>query len=407
MIKYFPGLLVCFWLMSVTSGHAQRGHGSLYSTIGLGLPAYDNYGLAKRMGGVGAGTRSPYFLNTINPASQNSIGVSQTFILDVDASYNQQKITTGGEAISNNFSNLNYFSMWFRIAPKSTLSFGLSPVTIQDYSYSDTHYFEGFSDKYTRIFKGWGNINKLYLNYATSLGSRISIGLRPSFLFGNFQKETTYLDKHEAGYLYSRNNSYSGFGAEVGMQVDLLKNEKRTLTLGTTGQWYSDLIGSGTSQVAEYIGLVDLYEADEIELGYQLGSTVRSGLSFQNKSWTVGADFLYGFATDENKYSVQNQVYSIGAEFMPNYFGSEFIQQMSFSLGANYDTGSILIEGAKVSAYEVSTAVGVPLNRSARLSLGYKYRSMGDIEIISKESLNTITLNFTFGDSWFYRRKFE
>lgn len=407
MIKYLPGLVFCFWLMSSISGMAQRGHGSLYSTIGLGLPTYDSYGLAKRLGGVGAGVRSPYFLNTINPASQTSIGLSHTFILDVDVSYNQQRITTGNETITNNFSNLNYFSMWFRFSPKITVSLGLSPVTIQDYSYSDTYYFEGMADRYIRIFKGWGNINKAYLNFATSLSSRISVGIRPSFLFGNFQKETTYLDQYEAGFLYARNKSYTGLGTEAGIQINLLQNEKHMLTFGTSGQWYSKLKGSGTSRVESYLGQEVLYDAEEVELDYQLGSTVRAGLSFQNKSWTIGADVLYGFPTADQAYSITNQIYSVGAEFIPNYFGSEFIKRMSLSLGANYDTGSIRIEGAKVSAYEVSSAVGIPLNGSSRLAIGYKYRTMGDINIISKESLNTITLNFSLGDTWFFRRKFE
>ncbi|MEB2784855.1 hypothetical protein [Algoriphagus persicinus] len=407
MIKYFPGLLICFWLMSTTSGMAQRGHGSLYSTIGLGLPTYDSYGLVKRLGGVGAAVRSPYFLNTINPAAQNSIGLIHTFILDVDVSYNQQKITTGNETILNNFSNLNYFSMWFRLSRKSTISLGLSPVTIQDYSYSDTYYFEGMANKYTRIFKGWGNINKVYLNYATNLGSRVSVGIRPAFLFGNFQKETSYLDQYAAGFLYAKNNSYSGLGSEAGIQVNFLQNEKRSLTFGASGQWYSRLKGTGTSRVETYTLQGVLYEADNVELDYQLGNTVRSGISFQNNFWTIGADVLFGFPTTGYDYSTANRVYSVGAEFIPNYFGSDFISQMSFSLGANYDTGSIMIKGAKVSAYEVSSAIGIPLNRSSRLAIGYKYRKMGDIDIISKESLNTITLNFTFGDTWFFRKKFE
>ncbi|WP_339756248.1 hypothetical protein [Algoriphagus aquimarinus] len=407
MIKYFPGLLICFGLISVTPAIAQRGHGSLYSTIGLGLPTYDNYGLSKRLGGAGAGVRSPYFLNTVNPASQNSIGLSHSFLLDVDVSYNLQKINTGDETISNNFSNLNYFSMWFRLSPQSTASFGISPVTIQDYSYSDTYYFEGMADKYTRIFKGWGNINKVYLNYATNLGSRLSVGIRPSFLFGNFQNETTYLDKYDVGFLYSKQTSYSGVGAEAGFQINVVQNEGRILTFGSTGQWYSNLNGTRTSQVETYAGSEVLYLADEIDLDYQLGSTVRSGLSFQNKSWTVGADVLYGFASSDNEYSIANQVYSLGAEFIPAYFSSDYIKQMSFSLGMNYDTGSIQIEGAKVSAYEVSSSIGFPLNQSSRLNIGYKYRDMGSVDIISKESLNTITLNFTFGDTWFFRRKFE
>jgi len=407
MIKYFPGLLICFWLISVTPSIAQRGHGSLYSTIGLGLPTYDNYGLAKRLGGAGAGVRSPYFLNIINPASQNSIGLSHSFLLDMDVSYNQQKINTGDETISNNFSNLNYFSMWFRLSQKSTVSFGLSPVTVQDYSYSDTYYFEGMADRYTRIFKGWGNINKVYLNYAKNFGSRLAVGIRPSFIFGNFQNETTYLDKYDAGFLYSKQISYSGVGAEAGFQFNLLQNETHSLTFGTTGQWYSNLVGTKTSQVETYATSEVLYVADEIDSDYQLGSTVRSGLSFQNRSWTIGADVLYGFPTPDNDYSIANQVYSLGAEFIPDYFSSDYIKQMSFSLGMNYDTGSIQIEGAKVSAYEVSSSVGLPLNRSSRLNIGYKYRDMGDIDIISKESLNTITLNFTFGDIWFFRRKFE
>lgn len=407
-MKTSARFLWVFILLGITSEvSAQRGHGSLYSYFGVGIFTYDNLGMARRIGGVGSAVRSPYFLNTVNPASQNSIEVPFTFLLDGEMSYQYQTIQTQTEAISNNFSNMNYFQFWFRVAPKSTLSFGLSPISIQDYSFSDIVSFEGGSERYARIYKGWGNTNKVYLNFASSLGKRFSFGIRPSFVFLNTQKESVYLNSNEDGFMSETTVNASGFGLETGIQWDVFSNSKHKLTWGLNSQNFSSVTGVGFEKISTYLKGETLYESEEESISFYIPHSIRSGLAFQSPKWLFSGDFLYGFKSETLQNNITNQVYSMGMEFLPGYFSPNFLNTMSFSLGGSYDTGAIQIEGKRVESFTVNTSVGIPLNRASRVFLGYQYRKTGALDILADEAVHSISLQFNFGDRWFQKYNFD
>lgn len=407
MNKAVVSLLFCFACLGSWEVWAQRGHGSLYSTYGLGLPAYDNFGMAGRLGGTGAGVRSPYFLNTVNPASQTGIQTGYTFMVDVDASYNYQVVETSGDQLANNFSNLNYFSFWFKPSKHFSVSLGLTPLTTKDYSFSDRVYFEGLSEQYTRVFKGWGNLNKAYMNFSTQLGNRFSIGVRPYYLFGNNTEEATYLNVNEAGYVSKGQTSFSGVGADLGFQYMFLRKDDYAMVFGATGNINSKIKGNTSDIVYTYIDQDLLYESDETSDTYELGPSIRGGLALHTKSWVIAGDYLYALASPDVTQSVDNQVYSFGAEYMPDYFSSEFLKRINYSFGLSYQTGSLALDGAKIPIYSIGGGLGVPLNASSRVTLGYQYKTTGYSDALSKESLHTITLNFTLSDRWFQRFSFD
>lgn len=399
--------LISFGFFYSFEAVGQRGHGSLYSTYGLGLPSYDNFGMAKRLGGTGAAVRSPYFLNSVNPASQTGIQTGYSFLVDVDVSYNYQVINTDGASISNNFSNLNYFSFWFRLSPRFSASMGLSPLVVKDFSFSDNVYFEGLSEKYTRTFRGWGNLNKAYLNFAASFGKRLSVGVRPYYLFGNNTEEATYLNANDDGFISKNQTSLYGVGADLGFQLLLMQKKDYALVFGATANMNSKINGNTTGLIHTYIDDELLYEADEDSETYELGPSIRGGLSFQNKSWVISTDFLYALKSPDVEESADNQVFSLGAEVLPDYYSTSFRKRMNYSFGASYQTGSLALDGYKVPVYSAGAAVGVPINASSRVSLGYTYKRTGTENVISRESLHAITLNFTFGDRWFQKYKYD
>ena len=396
--------LICL-LSKQASG--QRGHGSIYSSYGLGLPSYDNFGMAKRLGGVGAAVRSPYFLNSVNPASESGIQTGYTFMVDVDASYNYQVIQTSGASIANNFSNLNHFGFWFKPSQSYTISLGLSPMNTKDYSFSDQVFFEGLSEKYTRIFRGWGNLNKAYINFSTQFGRKFSIGLRPYYLFGNDTKEAIYLNQNVDGFISKDQISLSGAGTDFGFQYLLLQKKNYALIFGATGNVNTKINGNATSTVYTYISNELLYEADDDSDTYQIGPSIRGGLSFQNNKWVVATDYLFAFKSPKVIQSSDNQVISLGVELLPDYTSQIFINRMNYSMGVSYQTGSIELDGIKVPIYSLGASIGIPINIASRVSLGYQYKYTGDAYTVSKESLHSITLNFTFADRWFQRYKYE
>src|SRR5690606_16592805 len=148
-----------------------------------------------------------------------------TFMVDVDASYNYQQVKTSSGSIANNFSNLNYFSFWFRPTQFLSISIGLTPMYTKDYSFSDRVYVKGLSEQYDRVVRGWGNLNEGYSNLSTQSRPKCPVGVRPYFLFGNNTGEATFLNVYEVRFVSQSQTSLTGVGADLGFQYMFFRDE--------------------------------------------------------------------------------------------------------------------------------------------------------------------------------------
>ncbi|GAB3660602.1 membrane protein [Echinicola sediminis] len=401
---------VCF-LLFCGELFAQRGDGSLYSSYGLGLLEQDNYGQAARLSGSGVAARSPYFLNPINPANATSIS-AYTFMVDAEVDYKLMNIQTSSEEININSTNLSLVSLWFRTSRKSALSLGIMPMSSVDYSFMEKTYFAGSSSPFDKSISAYGNINKVFANFAYDVLPGLSLGLRPYYAFGQINHETFY-DTEEvtegmvSSFLMNDRDNYNGYGADLGLQLRLYKRNEKQLNFGLSYQLPATL-KKQTSSFA-YLGVRDslLYETSQNEGIKHPGSSIKGGLAYQDSKWLLAADYAYKmFSSDWQDYTNSHRL-SIGAEYLPDFYSFKFLEKMNFSAGLFYDTGYIKSKGTPVAAKGGSLGLGVPLHGFTRLHLSYHYEQKGSTDQLSKEVTHGISLNFNLADIWFQKNVYK
>ncbi|AWW28786.1 hypothetical protein DN752_00805 [Echinicola strongylocentroti] len=390
---------------------AQRGDGSLYSSYGVGLLSESNFGQAARLSGTGVAARSTYFLNYLNPANGTSV-TAYNFMADVQVDYRLMNIQTSSEEVTINRTDLSLISLWFRTSRKSALNIGIMPMSSVDYSFVEQTYFAGSETPFDKYINGYGNINKVFANYAFDISPRLSLGVRPYYAFGHINHEK-YYDTDEVtsgsitGFTMNDRDNYSGYGLDAGLQYLVYKKADKQVNIGFTYESPTRLKATTTSMA--YLNGSDsvLYETSGEESITHLATSLKGGVAYQNKKWLVAADYSYKmFSSTWENYSNSHRV-SVGAELMPNFYSYKFLDRMNFSAGLFYDTGYITSENTPVDVKGASIGVGVPIQGFTRVNLSYQYQQQGTSSLLSKETTHGITLNFNIADIWFQKSAYK
>ena len=410
-----PIRTLCLCLISfmlIGKVEAQRGSGSLYSSYGIGLINNDNVGYASRLGGTGVAVQSPYFLNLINPASSVGVLGAYNFMIDADVKYQMMNIATNDENIDINRTNLTHVAFWLRVSKSSAFTFGLMPLSSVDNSFLETTYFVGSADPYSKLTKNYGDISKVFLNYAYSLHPRLSLGIRPYYAFGIINNINTYEtqslgDEAIDSFQQNLKNNYSGVGVDMGLQYVAYQNKDKKVLMGLTYQ--APAIMNET--ISEEIQLVNsdtlLFESTDDKERMDFYQTAKAGLSYQNKNWIIAADYMYKFFPDSwEDYGAAHQV-SVGIEYVPVPRGYSFPQKLSYSAGIYYDSGNYLFQNQAVDRWGFTAGIGIPIQGLTRLNLSYQYEKQGKTTLLSRETTHGITLNINLADVWFQKQGFK
>ncbi|GGF36694.1 hypothetical protein [Echinicola rosea] len=397
---------VCF-LIFQGELFAQRGDGSLFSSHGVGLLSENNFGQAARLSGSGVAARSPYFLNYLNPANGTSV-TAYNFMADAQIDYKLMNIRTSSEEITINRTNLSLVSLWFRTSRKSALNFGLMPMTSVDYSFVEETYFAGSAIPFDKYIKGYGNINKVFVNYALDITPRLTLGVRPYFAFGHINHEK-YYDTDQvtsgsiAGFTMNERDNYKGVGLDAGVQYVAFKKGDKQLIIGATYEAPTKLTVTPTSMA--YLNETDsvLYEISGTGTSARLGNTFKGGLAFQNKKWLIAADYSYKmFSTEWEEYTNSHR-FSLGAEISPDFYSYKLLNRMNFSAGLFYDSGYIKSGNTPVDVKGASLGFGFPIQGFTRINLSYQYQETGSVSLLAKEVTHGLTLNLNIADIWFQK----
>ncbi|AGA78928.1 hypothetical protein [Echinicola vietnamensis] len=401
---------VCF-LIFQGELFAQRGNGSLYSSYGVGLLSENNFGQAARLSGSGIAARSPYFLNYLNPANGTSV-TAYNFMADAQIDYKLMNIRTSSEEITINRTNLSLISLWFRTSRKSALGFGIMPMTSVDYSFVEETYFAGSAIPFDKYINGYGNINKVFANYAFDITSRLTLGVRPYFAFGHINHEK-YYDTDQvtsgsiAGFTMNNRDNYKGIGLDAGIQYVAFKKGDKQFNIGAA--YEAPIKLTATPTTLAYLNETDsvLYEISGMETSAKLGNTIKGGLAFQNKKWLIAADYSYKMFNSKWENYTDSHRFSIGAEILPNFYSYKFLNRMNFSAGLFYDSGYIKSRDTSVGVKGASLGFGLPIQGFSRVSLSYQYQETGSVSLLSKEVTHGITLNLNIADIWFQKPAYK
>lgn len=423
MLKINKVVFVSILLFTQLSLSAQNNTNSPYTRFGYGELADRSFGAGRAMGGVGYGLRSSEQINPLNPASYSCMD-SLTFLFDFGASGQVSWFDDGINHQRNLNGNVEYIAMQFPITRRIAVSLGLLP-----YSYVGYEFGKAYTDvatPYTASFSGSGSLSDAYGGIAVDLWKkRLSVGANFGFLFGNIThtRNLTFASSEGA----SPNNIVSQQRLEVrnlkmdfGIQYTHPFSAREHVTLGfvfspgkklNTKSYDITVVGSDVSN--------DTITGQRFDIPNSYGF----GASYvKENKLTVAADFL--FENWENchyfseKGDFKNRIrVAGGAEFIPDYTRKAFLQRVRYRAGVHYSNSYLNINQLEGDTYQrhryneigASVGFGLPLVDSRSfLNISFEYTKVHpEVRTLIDEQHFRFTVNYTFNELWFFKRKVD
>lgn len=401
-------------LLSAVS-FAQNNTNSPYTRFGYGEIADNGSGMSKTMGGTSIGIRSSTSINSANPAAYSSID-SLTFMFEFGGVGRLSQFSTSEGKLNVFNGNIEYLNFQFPLSRSLAVSGGLLPYSFVGYDFSQLDSIAQTTASgtdyvhYIQSFTGEGSINQAYLGFGLQLGKHLSLGVNGSYLFGNILNHHKLIfDSINFSSTYKSSSlRVQDLNLRYGLQyfTDLNKNTK--LTLGAVFENKSKLNG----EYAIGISGVDTISSnsDDFESPMVIGGGV--SLEYKDK-FLVGADVLYHNWSDASFFGVKDSLkdrmkVSLGGEYLPNSNSKNYLKKTTYRLGA-FITNDYLGIGSDVYNYGITFGFGLPTKGSKSIfNVGVEYGKIGTTSNnLIQENYWKFTLNTTFNERWFFKRRFE
>lgn len=425
-------LLAATLLIALLSVSAQSLIESPYSRYGLGEINTNTNAHYFSMGGTSIGFRSPFQINTANPASYSAF--DSLSLLFTGGFIGQYSIQESNDAKSYPFSiSFNSFAFGFRIAPFWGTAFGLQPFSSVGYKMSSSHKLDSISS-YTAIYSGNGGLNKFWWGNAFKLTPALSLGANASYLFGSIERERK-IEFDSTGFFNTKNTVgrfINDFSFDAGLQYQfILKRDTGALsnhtwlTLGATVGLPCTLhatednltqryrVFAGADYVIDTVSVINNVEGD-VTLPLYFGA----GFSIGNKKWSFGTDFTMQNWSSYKAYgesdSLQNSMsVSLGGSILPdNSSIAKYYKKITYLAGFHYNKTYLQLRGTQLTKIGISFGMVLPLkpvyqNRSS-IKLGFEVGQMGTTD---KNLIKEQYFRFVFGinikEHWFEKRRYN
>jgi len=391
---------------------AQTSSNSPYTRYGYGTLSDRSFGAGRSMGGIGFGLRSKYQINPMNPASYSAMD-SLTFLFDfgVAGSVSSFKDDTNTE---NNFNgNFEYMALQFPVTSQLALSAGILPFSTVGYTFGASNEKDDVS--YTETYSGEGNLSEIYIGGAYDIiKDRLSLGVNVSYLFGNLTHTSTSTISQSGAYSMNRYQKIdvNDVRFDIGAQYTYPIGKEEWLTFGLS-------ISPGKklhSKSYDYAILTDgsVYQSDTLKNADNgVATKIGFGVTYNKLDHvTLGADILYEdwgnqkYFGDTDYFKNRTRI-ALGGEYIINTKARNIFSRTRYRAGVHYSNSYVNIKGNGVDEYGASFGLGLPLvdNRSL-LNIGFEYINIKpNGPTMIKENYFRFTLNYTFNELWFFKRK--
>ncbi len=409
----FSVILFCL-SMSIS---AQNNTSSPYSRFGYGELANTRFGKSSAMGGTGIGVRAKNNINNLNPATYTAID-SMTFLFEIGFMGKQSWYGNEQSSYRKFTGNVEYFALQFPIGKYLAFSGGIQPYSYLGYSFATTdsvalHRLSGETKQihYQSSYAGTGGTYKIYGGLSGKIGKHLALGVDVNYLYGNITntKELTFLET-EVGYastVQDINLEVSDVNFRFGAQYFTELSKNRSLAAGVVFEPKTKLSGTYTVDTTN-VNTTAKDSGSAFEIPLMLGA----GLSYEirNKLLLAG-DFSFTDWANANYFGIKDTLVSqysanVGCEFLPNYNSKNYLSRIRYRAGVHYTTGYIDANNQTPNNWGVSLGFGLPVRGKTYINLGAEYGQMGVKSQLREEYLK-FTLSASFGEMWFFKRKFE
>lgn len=398
-------------LLTLTSGllFAQNNTNSPYTRYGFGDINNTNAGQLKAMGGVFTAVRTPYAINSGNPASYTAVD-SLTFMFDIGAAMQVTYLSTEMAKTNKVNGNLDYITLLFPIGRYVAFSAGLTPYSSVGYDYHmrDSIIQPGNTSAtcYTQSFEGKGGINQVYVGVAGEIVKHLSIGANVYYMWGDITHNRTLKFDNSSYYTSNLNTKFhiSDVRFRFGLQGYHTFKQRHTLTIGLAYEFKSDISGK--------VSRIEATTADTIPTStgdFDYPALYSVGVAYEfDKRLLVTADFTLHQWNKAKYYnrtdSLQNvERYSIGINYRHNPMSKRYIDRMQWRLGAYMQNNYIKLDDA--SNFGITFGIGLPLrNSNSMINLTAEWNRRGDKFRLQEDNFK-FTLNANFAEHWFFKRK--
>lgn len=406
-LKYFFVLL----FFSISFSQNNNLTSSPYSLFGLGNSNDANTGITNSLGKAGIALTSEKEINNLNPASLATMNLN-TFFFDIGGkgelnSYGDK--SNNGKTYTMVFSNLSFA---FPLNDKSAVSLSLQPYTEVGYTFKGiVQNIDGSQEQYYSVIEGTGGLNKFTINYGRKIAPKLNVGFTFKYLFGTIkQKETVFLDSDYL--LFEDTNFYRGINLGTGLQYQATKN----LSFASVFNLSSNIKATRDRAVNRIVNeaYYAIENTEDVSIAdYKIPIDVTFGVKYTYKNYNFISDYKRSFwsatsLTDNTGAYTDSNSISLGVEYIgkENYNTRNSIR---YRLGYYYEDGNLKINNNKIATNALTAGIGIPIgDAKSVLNFAYSYGNKGVVSnILAQEKFHALTINLSFSDNWFRKRKLD
>ena len=393
--------------------YAQSGVNSPYSRYGVGILSEQSSGMAKAMGGLGAGFRQANTINLKNPASYSTVD-TLTFIADLGLALQNANFSENDVKINAHNAFVNHIAIQYRILPKVGMTLGVMPFSNVGYSYFSTELVrrdkEGDTEiSSTNTYSGTGGLRQFMGGLGWRPTNWLSAGVNVSYLTGDINHYV--YNRYSSSDIQSRTLMYTtdmaGLKLDFGVQGTVRFGEN-TLVLGATF--------SPARKLESETFKTDIHSSSdtlEVADAFSLPDFLSAGFTYKWKNRMIGADVSYqtwskaSFFGD--KSGLDKLSASVGFMIKPDESSKNLFKRSSYQFGLNYSQPYFKVgENKGPMQFGVSAGLSLPIN-TAYNSMSWLHIS-GEYVRVEPMAKGMITENYlrinigvTFMERWFMK----
>ena len=389
--------------------------GSLYTHYGIGDLRLSYSARRFGLGELGIAMSDKDFLNSINPASWNSLRVTR---FETGILYNGAMINDGTSSTYQSGTYFNGLTFGFPIDHDNGISaaVGLVPVSNVEYNFSQ-NVTDPNVDPYTLNYQGTGGMQRFFLGASYKLPFDFSLGLSYEYYIGRITNSSAVTFESGSTFrnaTFRKEISYHGMGFTAGIiSGDLSKyfdtKNFKDFRIGViftpTVMLTSDSLDNSLTTIGTITLATNTYKT---KLPFKFGV----GASFKwTDNYTFALDYYYQkfseFAENDVVSSYMQDFYKVSFGFEYNNVetrSNSFWDHVMLRGGLSYEQSQYRINGTGLNQYSVYAGCSMPLSFDNTIDFGFQYGTRGTTaNNLVKENFFKFTVGLSIGELWFIR----
>ncbi len=407
-------LLILLLLALPVPARAGSG-GSIYSLIGIGDLRMAPNVRAAGMGYTGYALHSPYYVNTLSPATWAKIDRTR---IEASLSYEGFRSTNGLNSRYLARADFGGAMLAIPVSPANgiVVGAGFTPYSKVDYNTYAADTFTSAPDTmaYSINHIGRGGVSRGQLGISYTPSRSLALGVGLNYLFGTLERSSTLTPRLTtfAGSTQTEEITMNGTTFTISAVLDSMETIAPALAPFSIGISLTTRAALTTTQRYTYTFVDQRDTSQENTDHLVVPAAIGVGISYRpSDRLVIAADFTsQPWAQSEYRGRTpdglrNSMMLGIGIERLPaRDAGKSLLDRVAYRLGFLYDELYYKPSGQAINAWAVTAGLGLPLSADTRLNLAVEYGSRGTVSNnLIKDTIIRFSAALTISEPWFVR----